>query len=62
MSPALLPTAADLDDPLGFREGASTPEEMTEEDFDAALQRMLDGDEPTADDDEGHVGSDDSPE
>jgi putative hydrolase len=40
--PGLLPTAADLDDPLGFREGAAAPEEMTEEDFDAALQEMLD--------------------
>ncbi len=65
MSAALLPTAADLDDPLGFREGASAPEEMSEEDFDAALQRMLAGEEPTDDDpnddpedDTGHVGSD----
>ena len=56
MNPALLPTAADLDDPLGFREGASAPQEMSEEDFDAALQRMLAGEEPT--DDEGHVGTD----
>ena len=47
MNAALLPTAADLDDPLGFREGASAPDEMSEEDFDAALQRMLDGEEPT---------------
>jgi len=60
MSPALLPTAADLDDPLGFREGASTPEEMSEEDFDAALQRMLAGEEPN--EDEGHVGTDDPKE
>jgi putative hydrolase len=60
MSPALLPTAADLDDPLGFREGASVPAEMSEEDFDAALQRMLAGEEPP--EDEGHVGSDDSQE
>jgi uncharacterized protein (DUF2342 family) len=61
MSPALLPTAADLDDPLGFREGASAPDEMSEEDFDAALQKMLDGgtDDGTGDDgDGGHVGSD----
>ena len=56
MNPALLPTAADLDDPLGFREGASAPQEMSEEDFDAALQRMLDGEEPT--EGEGHVGTD----
>jgi len=43
MSPALLPSAADLDDPLGFREGASAPAEMSEEDFDAGLQAMLEG-------------------
>ena len=53
MNPALLPTAADLDDPLGFREGASAPEEMSEEDFDAALLAMLDG--------EGHAGTDGEP-
>jgi putative hydrolase len=61
MDPALLPTAADLDDPLGFREGASTPEEMSEEDFDAALQKMLDGDDGP-EHDGGHVGSDDPEE
>ena len=43
MSPALLPTAADLDDPLGFREGAHAPEEMSEADFDAGLRRLLSG-------------------
>jgi putative hydrolase len=43
MSPHLLPTAADLDDPLGFREDAAAPEELTEEDFDAQLKRLLDG-------------------
>ena len=43
MSPHLLPTAADLDDPLGFREGASTPEELSDEDFDAGLRDLLDG-------------------
>ena len=37
MHPDLLPTAADLDDPLGFREGASAPEALTEEDFDGLL-------------------------
>ena len=49
MHPDLLPTAADLDDPLGFREGATAPEELTDEDFDAALRELLDrgdGDEP----------------
>lgn len=43
MSPALLPTAADLDDPLGFREGADAPELMSEDDFDAELRKLLGG-------------------
>ncbi|WGL51437.1 zinc-dependent metalloprotease [Nocardioides sp. BP30] len=43
MSPALLPTSADLDDPLGFREGAEAPEALTEDDFDAELRKLLDG-------------------
>src|SRR5262245_36371724 len=42
MHPDLLPTAADLDDPLGFREGATTPEALSEEDFDAELRKRLD--------------------
>ena len=54
MSPALLPTAADLDDPLGFREGASAPEEMSEEDFEAALQQMLEGEGGDRCDRRGH--------
>src|SRR3954453_17874781 len=43
MHPDLLPTAADLDDPLGFREGATAPEALSEDDFDAALRELLDG-------------------
>jgi putative hydrolase len=43
MHPDLLPTAADLDDPLGFREDASAPEDLSDEDFDAELKKMLDG-------------------
>jgi putative hydrolase len=43
MHPDLLPTASDLDDPLGFREGATTPDALSEEDFDAALRELLDG-------------------
>ena len=55
MHPDLLPTAADLDDPLGFREGASAPEELSEEDFDAELRELLDGpSEPTDDPDAAH--------
>ncbi|MEP9361666.1 zinc-dependent metalloprotease [Nocardioides sp. CN2-186] len=42
MHPHLLPTAADLDDPLGFREDASAPAELSDEDFDAELQKLLD--------------------
>jgi len=50
MSPHLLPTAADLDDPLGFREGASDPGALSDEDFEAGLRDLLDGpqdDRPT---------------
>src|SRR4051812_3102615 len=43
MHPHLLPTAADLDDPLGFREDATAPEALTEEDFDAELKKLLGG-------------------
>jgi putative hydrolase len=43
MSPHLLPTDADLDDPLGFREGSEAPESLTEDDFDAELRTLLDG-------------------
>lgn len=42
MSPQLLPTAADLDDPLGFREDAVAGPELSEEDFDAGLRALLD--------------------
>jgi putative hydrolase len=43
MSPHLLPTDADLDDPLGFREGSEVPEQLSEDDFDAELRNLLDG-------------------
>ena len=43
MSPHLLPSAADLDDPLGFREGSDAPGELSEEQFDAELRDLLDG-------------------
>jgi putative hydrolase len=43
MSPHLLPTDADLDDPLGFREGSEAPQQLTEDDFDAELRDLLDG-------------------
>ena len=44
--PDLLPTAADLDDPLGFREGVETPTELTDAEFDAELAKLLDGEQP----------------
>ncbi len=43
MHPDLLPTPADLDDPLGFREDAAAPESLTDDDFDSGLRRLLDG-------------------
>jgi putative hydrolase len=43
MSPQLLPTDADLDDPLGFREGSEAPAGLTEDDFDAELRTLLEG-------------------
>ncbi|SDT09054.1 putative hydrolase [Nocardioides scoriae] len=56
--PDLLPTAADLDDPLGFREDLAEPAELSDEDFDRELGQLLDGDQPQdpdgpGDDDEG---------
>ncbi|HET7691191.1 MAG TPA: zinc-dependent metalloprotease [Nocardioidaceae bacterium] len=46
--PDLLPTAADLDDPLGFQEAGGEPEVLTDDEFDAALGKLLDeeGDGP----------------
>ena len=40
--PDLLPTAADLDDPLGFREDLPEVAELSDEDFDKALGELLD--------------------
>lgn len=52
MSPHLLPTSADLDDPLGFREDAVTlndaANELSEADFDAELRNLLDGGDSSA--------------
>ncbi len=39
--PDLLPTAADLDDPLGFRDDLETPSEISDDDFDAQLNALL---------------------
>ena len=43
MHPDLLPSAADLDDPLGFREGADATGSMSDEEFEAGLRDLLDG-------------------
>lgn len=43
MHPDLLPTAADLDDPLSFRAEATAPEELSADEFDAELRKLLDG-------------------
>lgn len=40
--PDLLPTAADLDDPLGFREDFAEPTKLSDEEFDSALTQLLD--------------------
>jgi len=47
--PDLLPTASDLDDPLGFREDVPPVDEISDEDFDKALADLLDN-EPRDDD------------
>ena len=52
--PDLLPTAADLDDPLGFREHTEEPEALTDAEFDAALTELLDNEDGQSDE-----GSDD---
>ncbi len=54
--PDLLPTSADLDDPLGFVQRGSEPT-SDDEDFDAALARLLD-----SADDTGQLGGDDRSE
>jgi putative hydrolase len=43
MHPHLLPTEADLDDPLGFREDATALPQLSDDDFDAELKKLLDG-------------------
>ena len=57
--PDLLPTSADLDDPLGFvgREGAATTDD---DDFDAALAALLDSAESEPTDESGETGPDDT--
>ena len=40
--PDLLPTAADLDDPLGFRDDLTEPAALSDAEFDAELGKLLD--------------------
>jgi len=42
LHPDLLPTAADLDDPLGFREDVPSPTDLSEDEFEAELKKLLD--------------------
>ncbi|NUS52429.1 MAG: zinc-dependent metalloprotease, partial [Nocardioidaceae bacterium] len=45
--PDLMPTAADLDDPLGFQEGElPRSQALSDEEFDAALAELLDREKP----------------
>lgn len=46
--PDLLPTAEDLDDPLGFREDLGNVEALSDEAFDQALTDLLNGVDPSA--------------
>jgi len=70
MHPDLLPTAADLDDPLSFRADATAPEDLSDDAFDEELRKLLEspGDTPDAGDpgdsgDRGGSGSSgDSPD
>ena len=57
--PDLLPTSADLDDPLGFTSGESKPAERT--DFDQALAQLLDQEAAGGDSTEPQEKGPDSP-
>ena len=46
LDPSLLPTAADLDDPLGFREDVGSPVELSADEFDAEIAKLLDNGKP----------------
>jgi putative hydrolase len=60
--PDLLPTAADLDDPLGFREDMPEPEALMGEAFDQALEELLrsQGEGDKGDEGEGDEGRGDA--
>ncbi len=46
MHPDLLPTAADLDDPLSFRAEATQPQGLSEDAFDEELRKLLESETP----------------
>jgi putative hydrolase len=60
MHPDLLPTAADLDDPLSFRAEATAPEALSEDEFEAELRKLLEGG-PSNDGDAGEQGDEPEP-
>ena len=52
--PDLVPTSADLDDPLGFAAGEATAQTSGDDDFDAALAELLDeAERPQGDEKDG---------
>ncbi len=59
--PDLMPTADDLDDPLGFAQ-AERSEQSADDDFDAELGRLLDGDLDAGPTDETDQDADGGPE
>jgi putative hydrolase len=59
--PDLLPTAADLDDPLGFGERADAVASFADQDFDAALAQLLDDERGPAGDERGPAGDEGGP-
>lgn len=60
--PDLLPTADDLDDPLGFREELGDVPEISDEDFDRELGRLLGETDETTDDGGPDAGPDARPD
>ena len=59
MHPDLLPTSADLDDPLGFREDMPSPVNLSDEAFDQAIADLIDeASRDSGDDDRGDSSRD----
>ena len=55
--PDLVPTSADLDDPLGFARARRRGAESGDDDFDAALAELLDEAEKPQEGPDGQPGS-----